>query len=319
MKKKLLILISFSISILFILNFTKIFDLNILKNYLDKLGLLSFIGCMLLYLSSFLLRALRWNFLISNEYKVPFKDLYKVNILGYAANNILPLRLGEIVRAQILYKFYSISRSFSIGTIFIERVFDLITILVFLIIGYFINFGNLDILIKFSNLIIFGMIFILFFSLFIYKFKVFTKLSLTINRFKYFSYLNNFFKSFKSLSCFLVLKIFFLSLLIWIVEIFVLQTLLLLLDIPKSFATSIFTVPILNLGLLIPSAPGYLGVFQSGFVFAFEKLNIEVGLGLSISIIFHFIQYFPVTILGIYFFYKYKINLVTFLSKKINE
>lgn len=274
---------------------------------------------MFLYLCSFFLRTIRWVFLISKEYNVPFEDLFKVNILGYAANNLLPLRLGEIVRAQILYKSFSIPRSFSIGSIFIERFFDLISIIFYLFVGYFINFGNFNLILRFTNIYVLILICILLLIFIFYKFKIFIKINFLIKDFKFYYHIKNFFKSFKHLTPFMFFKVFGLSILIWLVEIFVLQALLLLLNKSNSFTISLFTVPILNLGLLIPSAPGYLGVFQSGFVFAFEILGIDKALGLSVSIIFHFIQYMPVTLLGIYYFHKNKINLITFLSKNINE
>ena len=49
-------------------------------------------------------RAYRWRFMIAPIKRVPFPNLIAATCVGFMANNVLPLRLGEFVRA------YSLSR-----------------------------------------------------------------------------------------------------------------------------------------------------------------------------------------------------------------
>ena len=53
-------------------------------------------------------------------------------LIGYAANNLLPIRLGEIVRALIIEKRYDIPKMQVMGTIVIERLFDGLVLAIFL-------------------------------------------------------------------------------------------------------------------------------------------------------------------------------------------
>ncbi|MSQ41256.1 MAG: flippase-like domain-containing protein [Dehalococcoidia bacterium] len=53
-------------------------------------------------------------------------------VVGYMANNLLPVRLGEVVRSYYLSRRDGVSASASLATIVVERVFDGLTLLVFI-------------------------------------------------------------------------------------------------------------------------------------------------------------------------------------------
>jgi uncharacterized protein (TIRG00374 family) len=55
--------------------------------------------------------------------------------VGYAANYVLPARLGELVRADFLGRRYNISRLSVIGTIVVERLFDVVVFIGFIFAG----------------------------------------------------------------------------------------------------------------------------------------------------------------------------------------
>jgi glycosyltransferase 2 family protein len=71
-----------------------------------------------------LLRAVRWRVLLAPIAIVPFRDVLASLLVGYLANNILPARLGEIVRSHDLGERTGVSRSSILGTIVVERVVD---------------------------------------------------------------------------------------------------------------------------------------------------------------------------------------------------
>jgi uncharacterized protein (TIRG00374 family) len=56
-------------------------------------------------------------------------------LAGYTANNILPLRTGELVRAYLLGRAYGIRKSAVIASIAVERLFDGLTMLAFLLLA----------------------------------------------------------------------------------------------------------------------------------------------------------------------------------------
>ena len=70
-------------------------------------------------------RALRWQRLIAPIHPVPLRRLSGYMLVGYLANNVLPARLGELVRSHYLGDREGISRSATLGTVVVERIFAL--------------------------------------------------------------------------------------------------------------------------------------------------------------------------------------------------
>ena len=85
----------------------------------------------LVYFCAFGFRSLRWRYLLLHLKAVPATRLYPVVSIGYLANNILPVRLGEFVRAHFLGEREGITKASALSTIAVERVFDGLTLLFF--------------------------------------------------------------------------------------------------------------------------------------------------------------------------------------------
>ncbi len=73
-------------------------------------------------------RALRWQRLIAPIRPVPLRRLSGYMLIGYLANNVLPARLGELVRSHYLGDREGISRSATLGTVVVERVVDTVVL-----------------------------------------------------------------------------------------------------------------------------------------------------------------------------------------------
>ena len=76
------------------------------------------------YFIAVFFRALRWHFLLAPMKSVPVSRLYPIVVVGYMANNLLPIRLGELVRAFFIWRKEGVNKSSALVTILIERVFD---------------------------------------------------------------------------------------------------------------------------------------------------------------------------------------------------
>jgi len=85
-----------------------------------------------LYLLALAFRTLRWQVLLSPLAGSSFGRLWRVMAVGYMANNLLPLRLGEVVRAVYLARREGVPASAGLATIAIERVFDGLALLLLL-------------------------------------------------------------------------------------------------------------------------------------------------------------------------------------------
>ena len=73
-------------------------------------------------------RALRWQRLIRPIAAVAYLPMLGYLLVGYLANNILPARLGELVRSHYLGDREGISRASALGTVVVERVVDLVAV-----------------------------------------------------------------------------------------------------------------------------------------------------------------------------------------------
>lgn len=81
------------------------------------------------YLFYYYIRAVRWKYLILSIKEVDHKRLLSPVMIGFMAN-MLPARIGELIRAYLLGKRENIPFSSSFATIVVERLFDLAAILV---------------------------------------------------------------------------------------------------------------------------------------------------------------------------------------------
>lgn len=79
-------------------------------------------------LADLLLRAVRWRVLLAPVAVVPLSSTAASLLVGYLANNILPARLGELVRSADLGRRTGVSGSTILGTIVIERVVDTLVV-----------------------------------------------------------------------------------------------------------------------------------------------------------------------------------------------
>ena len=72
------------------------------------------------------LRTVRWHVLLAREPRPAYRGTFAYLVIGYLANNILPMRLGELVRAHLLGTREGVGRSRALGSIAMERTLDVI-------------------------------------------------------------------------------------------------------------------------------------------------------------------------------------------------
>ena len=99
-----------------------------------------------LYFVALYFRSARWRFVLAPLTSVHVHRIYPVVVIGYMANNLLPARLGEVVRAYWLARREPIGESSALATIAVERVYDGLTLLAFAAITtpVLLAWGSLD-------------------------------------------------------------------------------------------------------------------------------------------------------------------------------
>lgn len=84
----------------------------------------------------YMLRILRWSMMLrSTGARATFSDCCAPFLGSIALNNILPFRLGDVVRALVFPRSMGITRIIATSSLFVERLVDLMTLLVSLAIG----------------------------------------------------------------------------------------------------------------------------------------------------------------------------------------
>ncbi len=89
----------------------------------------------LLHAAALTLRVLRWRCLLGHLVRLPYGVFARVLIIGYGVNLLLPVRLGELYRVESFKRRYGVARAWSMSSIMIERMLDIVTVAVSLSAG----------------------------------------------------------------------------------------------------------------------------------------------------------------------------------------
>jgi len=95
-------------------------------SHLTDIKILFFILLIVLVPLHLLTRAIRWRYLLIHEKRdVKFYSMFAGNAVGFTVTLIFPGRLGELVKPLYLAQKESMSKGFVMGTVFVERTFDI--------------------------------------------------------------------------------------------------------------------------------------------------------------------------------------------------
>ena len=96
------------------------------------------VAATLAYLSSFPVRALRWRLILRAQRALSLRELMPSIFVGYMANNVLPVRAGEIYRAHFLGRRAAMSRSGVAASIVVERTLDGLMLVCAIVLVFFL-------------------------------------------------------------------------------------------------------------------------------------------------------------------------------------
>jgi glycosyltransferase 2 family protein len=93
------------------------------------------------------IRALRWQYLLEPLGDASFANAFRATAVGFAASAVLPARAGEVIRPYFLARQEDMSATGAFATVILERLLDLVTVLILLAIFVFAfgrDIGTLD-------------------------------------------------------------------------------------------------------------------------------------------------------------------------------
>ncbi len=269
----------------------------------------------------FWLRTLRWKYLLLSFKEVRVRSLFPYLAIGYMSNNVLFLRLGEVVRAHITGRTLGVSRSSMLAVIFGERLYDgLSLVILFSLLIMVLPFPeDLKTPLLLASLL-FGVVAVGVFLLpLIEKTTSVKKIFVWVERQERlkrpFASAVAFLEGLKALkSIRSVALVLLASLVIWMIEAGMFWLIAKSFNLDLSIYQAALIALVVGLSTLIPSGPGYLGTFEFFFTQVAVFFGVDRNIAFSYAILTHFTQWLPITLVG--FYYAWKMNIsVTKLSE----
>jgi uncharacterized protein (TIRG00374 family) len=106
-------------------------DLREMIETLKAANYLYLLPALLAQMIFFLIKALRWRYLFPAERRIGFGTLFSATMIGYFGNQIIGASSGELLRSIVMGQKESWSKSATLGTIFVEKMWDMLVICVF--------------------------------------------------------------------------------------------------------------------------------------------------------------------------------------------
>ncbi len=268
------------------------------------------------YFAAVVVRAWRWHYLIRPLKSVPTRKMFRLVAIGYMGNNIYPARAGEVLRAVLLKRHEGVPVSASLSTILVERVYDGVVMLSFV----FLNLPEVARLTADSGFVgsiqhlavggaaaFFGALAVfLLAAMFPEKAEGvlawgvrilparFRKPVLAVGQ-KFLSGLEALRSPREALMVFLT------SVAIWLLETGKYWFVMHAFPFEVSFFTLMLMNGVVNLATTLPSAPGYVGTFDTPGIAVLTAYGVEKSLAAGYTLVLHVALWLPITLLGAYY------------------
>jgi uncharacterized protein (TIRG00374 family) len=245
-------------------------------------------------------RVERWHGLLNQLAPLRRRAVGETLLVGYAVNNLLPARLGELFRADYAKRRFRLSRSAVLGSIVIERLADLVAILACLGLGLLtVRLPAVDGALDFPRLLRYALPAILLAVLAIALARRaegwrIPRLPVTITR-----RVLELTQGLRSLNRATFWRSCLLTVLIWSAESAALWGMLSALQLSLSPGQALLVMSAASLSTLVPTAPGYLGTYQLVFASALPVFGLSATLGVLGSVLIQVFLFGSVTVAGL--------------------
>jgi uncharacterized protein (TIRG00374 family) len=256
-----------------------------------------------------ILRSFRWGLILRPMGKVDQLSLFSVTSVGFLAIIAIPARVGELARPYLIAKKSRIPMSSALGTIFVERVFDCLTILIILVLVLFFT--------PLPPWLVRSSILFLLMTVAILAVMVLTiakreaslrilapligrlpaRYAETVNRL-----IHHFIDGFRMMvDPVLLLSVTGLSIAIWLVDVLIIYLLFLAFGFKLPAAAAFVLMIILIIGIAIPTAPGFIGNWHYFCILGLSLFDVPRTEALTFAIVYHFLSIGIVILLGLIF------------------
>jgi uncharacterized protein (TIRG00374 family) len=253
---------------------------------------------MCFYAAALFCRIVRWKTVLSAVVPLYLSRVAVALLTGYAANAVLPARLGELFRADFCRREYGTPRSTVLGTIAIERLTDGIIVLTALLIGLIAVHTDANTTATLKSVMIAGVVLFGAAGLGLYLIgsdwspALFAKVPRLSN------HLNAFHASLQLLRKPKIFLVLLGSVIIWCFEGGALWAMLNACGVDLGVAQVCLVIGLVSLSTLLPSPPGFLGTMQFAFVIATTALGYSASQGLVAATATQLFLLIPMILVG---------------------
>ena len=255
------------------------------------------------------LRSYRWGVILSPIEKIDQLSLFSVTCVGFLAIVAIPARIGELARPYLITHKSNVTMTSALGSVFLERAFDILTILIIFFIVAFLT--PIPPWLMNSSIVFFVIILVmiaLVVLLLINKDAFLKIMRPVISKLpeKYFhkaeDLIDHFISGFKMVgSPGLILYVAFLSLLIWVGIALAIYILFSAFDFQLSLLAAFGVMVIIIVGISIPTAPGFVGNLHFFCILGLGLFGISKADAVTYAVLYHFLSIGMIIGLGLIF------------------
>ena len=283
------------------------------------------------YLAGYFFRGLRTRLLISREARLSVITASNIVIVGYAVNNIMPARAGELARAGMLSERTGIPFAQSVTVVFLERILDGIAI-VLLLTGAAVFLHDVapipETIFYLSLVFSIAAVFIMFVALAPHRFMaVMSKVIYALYP-RWHDATVRFMTSIVNGMAYLrrpvdACKIFIISVVVWLCDGGLFFCLMPACGMELNIARAVFVMGVSNLGVFFLTSPGYgspgyIGPLSILCINAFVSMGFSQSTATGFAIMMQLAIYIPIMIWGgaVILWYGITLGLTMNLTKK---
>jgi glycosyltransferase 2 family protein len=281
-------------------------NLHALAAALGRANYIWLLPAILITLGILVVKGVRWQLLFHPEYHLPFAPVFTALCAGYLASNVLPARLGEVVRVLLLTSEEPVGVARTVSTIVVERLLDVLSVMIILLL--LLPFVTLPPAMTraaqgLGIVALVGSALLLLLSFWKERVLSWTRSVLRHIRFldrpAIYQALGHLIDGFATLRGKLGLELVAISLLSWFGSVGVAWC------VAQAFAMSVpvtamaFAVVVVALGMIVPSSPGYVGVFHYLVIVALAPFGVPKDTALSFALVWHGLNYVELSVVGL--------------------
>jgi glycosyltransferase 2 family protein len=251
-------------------------------------------------------RAWRWQLELRPLEHVPFGRLWVIVSVAYMAINLLPIRLGEVVRPWLLSRRSNVSFSNVVGNVVFEKTMDSVIIVFYILLGL-LTVENLPLWVRRGALVpaTGAVILVSLVLLFWWRGEAFVDrwvLRLLPERFR-----NNVKRVLTSVADGmrvipnpgLLLAVFLVSLGLWFLPILSSYIMILAFDFPVPFGAALVVFIFIGFGTALPNLPGMIGPYQYACQLALGLFGVSEVDALAYGLVLNAVQFLTLIAQGL--------------------